>query len=162
MYPFGPCFSLEKCPGVGRQDHVVPLFLVFKEPPYCSPMWLHRFTFPQTAQEVPFSPHPLEHLLSVGFLMMAILTGVLRWLIAFICIFITVMALLNISSRASWRFACLLWRNVYLGLLLPAMLGSHPTPGDLGAEYKQARSLAVPWPRLVPDSWEDQVPKMQS
>ena len=25
------------CPGVGLMDHVVTLFLVFKEPPYCSP-----------------------------------------------------------------------------------------------------------------------------
>ena len=48
------------------------------------------------------------------------------------------MALLNIFSRASWPFACLLWRNVYLDLLLRAVLGSHPTLGDLGAEYKQS------------------------
>ena len=29
MYPFGLCFSLDKCPGVGLLDHVVALFLVF-------------------------------------------------------------------------------------------------------------------------------------
>ena len=36
----------------------VALFLVFcKESPYCSPQWLHQFTFPSTMQwGVPFSP----------------------------------------------------------------------------------------------------------
>ena len=39
MYPFGSCFPLCICPGVGLQDYMVALFLVcfFKEPPYCSP-----------------------------------------------------------------------------------------------------------------------------
>ena len=31
---------LDICPGVGLLDHMVTLFLVFMEPPYCSPWWL--------------------------------------------------------------------------------------------------------------------------
>ena len=36
-------------PRVGLLDHT--LFLVFTEPPYCFPWWLHRFTLPTTVWE---------------------------------------------------------------------------------------------------------------
>ena len=43
-------FSPDICRGVGLQEHMVVCFQFFEEPPYCSPQWLHQFTFPPTVQ----------------------------------------------------------------------------------------------------------------
>ena len=51
MYLLELWFSLDVCSGVGLLDHMVALFLIFKEPPHCSPHWLHQFTFPLPAWE---------------------------------------------------------------------------------------------------------------
>ena len=71
-------FFLEICPGVWLLNHVVALFSVLGTSILFSIVAIPIYTSTNSVGGVPFSPQPLEHLLLVVFLIMAILTAV-RW-----------------------------------------------------------------------------------
>ena len=70
-----------------------------------------------------FSPSSCQHLFSLFFLVITILTGVRWYFIVILIAFSWWLVMLSTFSCTCWPFVCLLWKNVYSEPLLIFKLG---------------------------------------
>ena len=69
----------------------------------------------QECTRVLFTPHPCQHLLTLVFWVIAILTGVKRYLIIFLTSISLVISDVDNFSCICWSFVQILWKTIYSG-----------------------------------------------